>query len=73
LTKHDNYLEKIGGFSEIDNNLCFLIQHLNKFDTFLFNTSTDILATDIQHRVIKIIPNVSPDNILHLTKKTHNV
>jgi hypothetical protein len=72
LTKQDNLLEKIGGFSSIDNNLCFMVQHIKHFDTFLFNMSIDIVVTDIHHRVVKILPNVLPDSIPHFPKEAHN-
>jgi hypothetical protein len=73
LTKKDNYLEKIGGFSSHEKNVCFFIRHVNKFDTFLFNCKIDIVLTNINHQVIEVMSNVAPDNILHLPKKTHNI
>jgi hypothetical protein len=73
LSKSDNYLEKIGGFSAMENDLCFFIQNIQQFDTFLFNMSIDVVATDIFHTVVKIMPRVNPDNILHLPKHTHNI
>jgi hypothetical protein len=73
LTKQDNFLEKIGGYSNFERDLCFLIQHVKQFDTFLFNTAIDVVVTDISHHAIKILPNVSPDNILQLPKTTHNI
>jgi hypothetical protein len=73
LTKNDNFLEKIGGFSMLEKNTCFFIRHIKQFDTFLFNTRVDVVATDFNHRVVETLSNISPDNILRLPKKTHNV
>jgi hypothetical protein len=73
LTKKDSYLEYIGGHSNLEYDVCFLIQHAKNFDTFLFNTNVDIVATNINHQAVYLKEKVAPNNILHLPKETRNI
>jgi hypothetical protein len=73
VKKTESYLEKFGGLSSIDGDICFVIEHAETFDTFLFNTRVDVVGTDMHQRVIKTFINVSPDNLLEFSKTTCNI
>lgn len=73
LKNTDSYVERIAGYSSLDENICFLIEHVKKFDTFFFNTKIDLVATDMYHKAIMVIHDLVPDTIPSLPKETRNI
>jgi hypothetical protein len=73
LKKTDSPLEKFGGLSSIDGEVCFVMEHAKNFDTVFFNVRVDIVCTNIYHKVLKTFSDVSPDNILDTPKMTTNI
>ncbi|MDR0739380.1 MAG: hypothetical protein LBF00_00625 [Mycoplasmataceae bacterium] len=73
LKPSDSFLSEIGGYANLDINCCYLIKHARTFDTLLFNSSVDVIATDCRHNVIQTFINLSPDSIPSFLKITRNI